>query len=189
MLFPVPSELRRSGVVGVGVGDISYDRGESQGLHRERNTVAPHPGLDESYRLTDTHRHGWPNHTAVSAASIGHHQADVDRCTTFMIRQCPSSLTLNGLLNALEEHHLLHLCDFVFLPHRAGCPSHCRGFGFINFKSVAAAQSSSVVLPNILQDRGGKTLAVAPAHVQGFTANMNLYLRKFSGSSPAVFIV
>jgi len=93
--------------------------------------------------------------------------------TTMMIRHIPCAVTVEGLIEAVESVGFAGLYDLVHLPmgcRRDTLRSSNLGYGFINFRTPAAAE----LFPQKFRgysfqgSSSQKVIAVQPARVQGF---------------------
>jgi len=97
--------------------------------------------------------------------------------TTLMFRNIPNRCSQNELIGELERVGLAGCFDFVYVPLDLGTMSNV-GYAFVNFIHPAFAACCMEVLPRhqfSRQWRGGKPVAVSPAHMQGFEANLRHY--------------
>lgn len=102
--------------------------------------------------------------------------------STAMMRNIPNRYTAEELLaDILEKGFAMGSFDFFYLPMDFQTKRN-RGFAFINFKDTAEAKRFAESFHGISLERyrTHKVIAVAPAAVQGFEANVQQYARKDS---------
>eukprot|EP00930_Biecheleria_cincta_P038611 TRINITY_DN2651_c0_g4_i1.p1 TRINITY_DN2651_c0_g4~~TRINITY_DN2651_c0_g4_i1.p1 ORF type:complete len:303 (+),score=66.64 TRINITY_DN2651_c0_g4_i1:872-1780(+) len=90
--------------------------------------------------------------------------------TTLMIRNLPSDLTQQSLIDKLQEGGFGEACDFVYMPTDAGTKQN-KGYAFVNLTSKSLA--GVFIGAWHLSRRFGTVLSVSAAELQGFQANLN----------------
>merc|ERR1711937_863864 len=96
-----------------------------------------------------------------------------DTDTTLMLVDLPGKLSIEKLIESLDEHGFDKAYDLVYMPPRKGCRQDRRtksniGFCFVNFKTPAAATAFASESGTFTSQGFQKKRSVKRAKCQGF---------------------
>jgi len=102
-----------------------------------------------------------------------------EEATTVMVRNIPNRYTAEELLADMLSAGIEGTFDFLYLPMDFRTKRN-RGYGFINFLNVSAAEEFVHAFHGMKLQRytTSKVVAVSPALTQGLDANIAQYTRK-----------
>lgn len=109
-----------------------------------------------------------------------------DEVTTLMIYDIPFKLTINRMVDVIDDHGFVGAYDFVYMPPSKGRSRNESvniGYMFINFKLPEDASKFLSVFQNISfpDAESPKLTCTKAAHCQGYSANMDKH-SKHGGS-------